>query len=120
VLAFADVGQVQDVGQNFAWQKPIYRTSLSPAIVPFFTDPYATTYSLTGLLTRPAGPQVTQVGTANAFNASIGGEVRFFMPVLNVPFRLIMADNPWRAGVLDKNGQQTHQYVFKFAVGTTF
>ena len=28
-------------------------------------------------------------------------EVRFFMPVLNVPFRLIFAYNPQRAGVLD-------------------
>jgi outer membrane protein assembly factor BamA len=119
-LAFADVGQVQDIGDNFAWQKPVYRTSLNPALLPYFSDPYATTYSLTGLLSRSAGPAVTQVGTTNAFNASIGGEVRFFMPVLNVPFRLIMASNPWRSGVLDKNGQQTRQYVVKFAVGTTF
>ena len=51
------------------------------------------------------------------FRISTGAEVRFIMPVLNVPFRLIYAFNPNR----------THYeklYVpystFKFAVGTTF
>ena len=34
------------------------------------------------------------------FKTSTGLEVRFFMPVLNVPFRLIFAYNPQRDGVL--------------------
>ena len=34
------------------------------------------------------------------FKTSTGLEVRFFMPVLNVPFRLIFAYNPQREGVL--------------------
>jgi hypothetical protein len=42
------------------------------------------------------------------------------MPVLNVPFRLISAWNPSRAGVLNNNLQPTGRFVFRFAVGTTF
>jgi outer membrane protein insertion porin family len=44
---------------------------------------------------------------------STGGELRFMMPVLNVPFRLIYAWNPNR----DYFQPAT---AFKFAVGTTF
>jgi hypothetical protein len=51
---------------------------------------------------------------------STGGEVRFFMPVLNVPFRLIFAYNPSRFGVLNNNLQPTKAFTFRFAVGTTF
>jgi outer membrane protein insertion porin family len=56
----------------------------------------------------------------NEFVASTGVEVRFFMPVLNVPFRLIYAYNINRDGILDNNLQQTKANVFKFAVGSTF
>lgn len=44
---------------------------------------------------------------------STGGEVRFFVPVLNVPFRLIYAFNPHR----DIWQPAT---AFKFGIGTTF
>jgi outer membrane protein insertion porin family len=54
------------------------------------------------------------------FKASTGAEVRFFMPVLNVPFRLIFAYNPFRAGVLNNNLQPQGAFAFKFAVGSTF
>ena len=54
------------------------------------------------------------------FKTSTGAEVRFFMPVLNVPFRLIFAANPQRQGVLDNNLQQQKLFSFRFAVGTTF
>ena len=47
-------------------------------------------------------------------------EVRFFMPVLNVPFRLIFAYNPQRDGVLDNNFQPQKAFQFRFAVGSTF
>ena len=47
---------------------------------------------------------------------STGAELRFIMPVLNVPFRLIYAINP--------NGPTRTLFVpkrtFRFAVGTTF
>jgi outer membrane protein insertion porin family len=54
------------------------------------------------------------------FRASTGSEIRFFMPVLNVPFRLIFAYNPLRAGILDNNYQPAKRFTFKFAVGSTF
>jgi outer membrane protein insertion porin family len=44
---------------------------------------------------------------------STGAEIRFVMPVLNVPFRLIYAFNPNRDVFQPKS-------TFKFAVGTTF
>jgi outer membrane protein insertion porin family len=44
---------------------------------------------------------------------STGAELRFIMPVLNVPFRLIYAWNPQRDPFQPKT-------TFKFAVGTTF
>lgn len=47
---------------------------------------------------------------------STGVEMRFLMPVLNVPFRLIYAFNPNR----DPRDRYTPSSTFKFAVGTTF
>jgi len=54
------------------------------------------------------------------FRTSTGAEVRFFMPVLNVPFRLIFASNPQRDGVRDNNLRPAKSFVFRFAVGSTF
>ncbi|HEY3045523.1 MAG TPA: BamA/TamA family outer membrane protein [Vicinamibacterales bacterium] len=54
------------------------------------------------------------------FKTSTGAEIRFFMPVLNVPFRLIFAFNPQRRGVLDNNFQLQKGFQFRFAVGSTF
>ena len=48
-------------------------------------------------------------------------EIRFFMPVLNVPFRLIFAYNPQRDGraaTISFSPQKAFQ--FRFAVGSTF
>jgi len=42
------------------------------------------------------------------------------MPVLNVPFRLIFAYNPQRAGVLDNTLRPQSAFQFRFAVGSTF
>jgi outer membrane protein insertion porin family len=47
------------------------------------------------------------------FRTSTGAELRFIMPVLNVPFRLIYAWNPNRDSFQKKSN-------FQFAVGTTF
>jgi outer membrane protein insertion porin family len=47
------------------------------------------------------------------FKVSTGAEMRFIMPVLNVPFRLIWALNP-------NHDEFTPKTTFKFAVGTTF
>jgi outer membrane protein insertion porin family len=54
------------------------------------------------------------------FKTSTGLEVRFFMPVLNVPFRLIFAYNPQRNGVLDNTLLPQKAFQFRFAVGSTF
>jgi hypothetical protein len=54
------------------------------------------------------------------FKTSTGAEIRFFMPVLNVPFRLIFAYNPQRSGVLDNSFQLQSGFQFRFAVGSTF
>ena len=54
------------------------------------------------------------------FRTSTGAEVRFFMPVLNVPFRLIYVYNPQRGDVLNDRFQPQESSLFKFAIGTTF
>ncbi len=54
------------------------------------------------------------------FKTSTGAEVRFFMPVLNVPFRLIFAYNPQRDGIFDNQLLPQKKFTFKFAVGSTF
>jgi hypothetical protein len=113
-VAFFDAGQVQDVGQSFRWKEPLTSRVLPPG--PFLVDPLAPAL---GLVSTEPIPVVT-IGEAHAFKTSTGVELRFFMPVLNVPFRLIGAWNPSRLGVLNNNLQPTHQFVFRFAVGTTF
>jgi outer membrane protein insertion porin family len=54
------------------------------------------------------------------FRASTGAEIRFFMPVLNVPFRLIFARNINYDGILDNNFEPEKKWRFRFAVGSTF
>lgn len=56
----------------------------------------------------------------NEFKTSTGAEVRFFMPVLNVPFRLIFAANPQREGTFRNDFTPTRNFQFRFAVGSTF
>ena len=67
--------------------------------------------------------QVRDIGQNFAwseFKTSTGAEVRFFMPVLNVPFRLIFAANPQREGTLRNDYSPTRNFQFRFAVGSTF
>jgi len=56
----------------------------------------------------------------NDVKTSTGAEVCFFMPVLNVPFRLIFAYDTQRQGVLDNDLQPQKGFSFRFAVGSTF
>jgi len=119
LLAFYDAGQVQDVGRAFVWREPIVQTTTSPSVLPLLSDPYA------GIVLTPQLQGFTQVkvdtiGHTSAFKTSTGLEVRFFMPVLNVPFRLIAAYNPQRFGVVDNNLLLQKRFTFRFAVGTTF
>jgi outer membrane protein insertion porin family len=115
IVLFYDAGQVRDVGQSFAFKED--KTRLVFPQQPPLVDPFAT-----GSLTPPNAPGVTSevIGKASAFKTSTGVELRFFMPVLNVPFRLIYAFNPQREGVLDNRLRPQRDKVFRFAVGTTF
>src|SRR5262249_28691135 len=93
LIAFYDAGQVQN-GPTLAGP---------PAFVP------------------DGGSLDTVVVKGKSFNwqdwkTSTGLEVRFFMPVLNVPFRLIFAYNPQRSGVLDNTLQPQKAFQFRFAV----
>ncbi len=115
LVLFYDAGQVRDIGQSFGWKEDL--TELVPPATPPLFDPLAST----GLI-DPNAPGVTTrvIGRTSAFKVSTGAEIRFFMPVLNVPFRLIYAWNPQRAGVLNNNLQPAKDLTFRFAVGTTF
>ena len=58
--------------------------------------------------------------TIGDFKTSTGGEVRFMMPVMGVPFRLIFAYNPHRSGVLDNSFRPESAFNFRFAIGSSF
>jgi len=115
LVLFYDAGQVRDLGQKFGWQEDV--TQVVPPPSPILYDPFASTR-----LTDPnaPGPQTVVVGRTSAFKTSTGAEIRFFMPVLNVPFRLIFAMNPQRTGVLDNSLRPAKSFTFRFAVGSTF
>ena len=116
LVLFADAGQVRNIGESFGWKEPVIE--VVPPAPPLLYDPFAPT--------RVTVPGVVQsnttrvIGETAAFKVSTGAEIRFFMPVLNVPFRLIFAHNPSRTGVLDNNFQPAKRFTFRFAVGTTF
>jgi outer membrane protein insertion porin family len=116
LVAFYDTGQVRDFGQSFGWKEDIIE--IVPPEVPVLVDPFVQQ----GLLVSPGSTdlQTRIAGRASAFKTSTGIELRFFMPVLNVPFRLIYSFNPQRAGVLDNNLRPARETKFRFAVGTTF
>jgi outer membrane protein insertion porin family len=116
VLGFFDAGQVRDLGQRFEWKENIVRP-VAPER-PLLFDPFALSILSGPGATTPGTTEV--IGRTHAFKTSTGVEVRFFMPVLNVPFRLIAAYNPSRNGVFDNNLQPQKKFTFRFAVGTTF
>ena len=107
LILFYDAGQVQDAcGTKIA--------------VPVVSTPVITAGSILTPTT------VAPISTSCRFNmsdfkTSTGAEIRFFMPVLNVPFRLIFAANPQRNGVLNSSTlQQEKKFRFRFDVGSTF
>jgi outer membrane protein insertion porin family len=120
LVLFADAGQVRDTGENFTWKESVYETHFPPPANVTITDPFYTGGTLNDPLVPPILPERVKVGELSAFKSSIGAEIRFFMPVLNVPFRLIFAMNPSRGGVLDANYQPEKKWKFRFAVGSTF
>jgi outer membrane protein insertion porin family len=123
-LAFYDAGQVRDVGQRFVWKEPVAELVLPepPPLRNFdLVNPdFILLPSCTGQPDCVGGIHARIVGSASATKTSTGLEARFMVPVLNIPFRLIMAYNPQRFGVLDHSGQPAKRLTFRFAVGTTF
>ena len=115
-MLFYDAGQVRDFGQSSGGRKTSREVVVPPG--PALIDPFATTSACGSRGARSYDTRV--IGQTSAFKTSTGVELRFFMPVLNVPFRLIYAFNPQRAGVLDNNLRPQREAVFRFAVGTTF
>ncbi len=118
LIAFYDAGQVKDVGQGFSWREPLTRNTIPVYVSPILFDPLAGISLNNPLVSYTPITQV--IGHTSAFKTSTGLEVRFMMPVLNVPFRLIGAYNPQRGGVLDNNLLPQQKLTFRFAVGSTF
>jgi outer membrane protein assembly factor BamA len=123
LILFYDAGQVRNQGESFGLKEDIFELVRPP--VPPLVDPTQTVTLTPCSLTATgacvvAPPQIITNGQRSAFKTSTGAEVRFFMPVLNVPFRLIFAYNPQRGGVLDNTLQPQKAFQFRFAVGTTF
>jgi outer membrane protein insertion porin family len=114
-ILFYDAGQVRDAGQNFSWWEDVRQLVAPPGVI--LTDPNQP-FALIDPNAPPA--QFTTIGRQSAFKTSTGVEIRFFMPVLNVPFRLIFYYDPQRGGVRDNNLQPQQAYGFRFAVGSTF
>ncbi len=119
LVLFYDAGQVRDVGESFAWKDALTERVQPGSLVPSLVDDVFGTLR-NPLVGTPAGIQTRTIGQTNAFKTSTGAEIRFFMPVLNVPFRLIFAMNPQRGGVLDNNLNLEKRLKFRFAVGSTF
>jgi outer membrane protein insertion porin family len=117
LVLFYDAGQVRDIGERFAWKEPITERVQQGSLLPPFLD--------LGIIRSPLSPiaaaiETRTIGHTSAFKTSTGAEIRFFMPVLNVPFRLIFAMNPQRGNVLDNNLNFEKRFKFRFAVGSTF
>ena len=117
LVLFYDAGQVRDFGEKFSWKENLTQQVFPPP--PLLIDPFASPF---GGLEDPnaPGPHTDVIGRTSAFKTSTGAEIRFFMPVLNVPFRLIFAANPQRGGVLNNTLLPAKAFTFKFAVGSTF
>jgi outer membrane protein insertion porin family len=117
LVLFADAGQVRDSGESFAWREDVKRRTTIGGLSA--ADQLSALYTTSGFVSA-LERRTDLVGTTPAFKSSTGAEIRFFMPVLNVPFRLIFAMNPSRGGVLDNNFLPEKKFKFRFAVGTTF
>jgi len=113
-ILFYDAGQVRGPGEKFGVREDITEQVVPSG--PLLVDPRAPLQ----LVDPNLVPQYVVVGQRSAFKTSTGVEVRFFMPVLNVPFRLIFYVDPQRGGVLDNSLQPQGAYGFRFAVGSTF
>jgi outer membrane protein insertion porin family len=118
LVLFYDAGQVRDIGKSFAWKEAVTERITPGTLYPALLGDVGVLQSpLSGI---PLPFETRTIGYDTAFKTSTGAEIRFFMPVLNVPFRLIFAMNPQRGGVLDNNLNPEKRFKFRFAVGSTF
>ena len=101
-------------GESFVWKEPVKQLTRLGALT---ADAASSRH---GRRLQSRCRRGSTRWQTSAFKTSTGAEIRFFMPVLNVPFRLIFAMNPQRGGVLDNNLQPEKRFKFRFAVGTTF
>jgi outer membrane protein assembly factor BamA len=118
IILFYDVGQVRAEGQNFSMKESFSRRVPQP-LPPLYDPSLASIPSLDPRVLGPLVPETVTI-TTSAFKTSTGVEARLFMPVINVPFRLIFAYNPQRGGVLGNDLEPQKGFQFRFAVGTTF
>jgi len=118
IILFYDAGQVRDVGEPFVFMETVTRRVVPD--LPTLYDPNITLIpSLDPRVLGPINPATIST-RVSAFKTSTGVEARLFMPVINVPFRLIFAYNPQRFGVLGNDLRPQEAFQFRFAVGTTF
>jgi outer membrane protein insertion porin family len=120
LVLFYDAGQVRDIGERFAWKEPITERVAQGTFYPPLIDPFGGGVLQSPLMGIVPPIETRTIGHTSAFKSSTGAEIRFFMPVLNVPFRLIFAMNPQRGGVLDNQLLPEKRFKFRFAVGSTF
>ena len=118
LILFYDAGQVRDSGESFGCKEDIVEIEQAADATPDRSAPERRAAPIRMRRPRRSGTMVRR--QRSAFKTSTGAEMRFFMPVLNVPFRLIFAYNPQRGGVLDNTLQPQKAFQFRFAVGTTF
>jgi outer membrane protein insertion porin family len=114
LILFYDAGQVKDscgLPTTQSFTVPVLSGGTSFASIP---NPLTTT-------TTTTFSRGNCRFNVNDFITSTGAEIRFFMPVLNVPFRLIFAANPQRGDVLNQStGLPEKKFRFRFDVGSTF
>jgi outer membrane protein insertion porin family len=118
LVLFYDAGEVRDIGEHFAWKEAITQRVTQGTLYPTFLETVGIIQNPLIGATLPI--ETRTIGETSAFKTSTGAEIRFFMPVLNVPFRLIFAYNPQRSGVLDNTLLPQKAFQFRFAVGSTF
>src|SRR5262245_46368854 len=113
LILFYDAGQVKDS----CGQGPTKLTTLIGSAAPITIDPGAVFSSTRTTTVLPGSCRFNM----QDFVTSTGPEIRFFMPVLNVPFRLIFAANPQRGDTLNQStGLPEKKFRFRFDVGSTF
>ena len=90
LVLFYDAGQVRDYGREVRVEGSRSPGRCTDPARSILADPGdRASWARRRLESGPTDGR--QIGETSAFKTSTGAEIRFFMPVLNVPFRLIFA-----------------------------